>query len=155
MAQRKNISGLEVSAGIGSVLIAHATVDTSVTNSTTHITPTGLFLQPEINATYIYTAFIIYSAGTTEDLNWAHTAPTGAAMRWTDPTNSFFASPSASNVWSGAGVGYANARAFSLDGWLKMGATSGFFNGRMAQAVSGANATVIYLGSWMRLERVA
>ena len=156
MGQRRNISGIDLAAGIGSIRRSWLSSDSSGSVTTTVANVTGLAIAMEASSTYFYTSFIIYSGSATGDLSWSHTVPSGASMKYGDATNFYANAATTADVWSGAGVGIANARAFGLLGYITVGATAGNLQARYAQAaLDAANATVIHAGSWMKLERVA
>lgn len=154
MGARRNISGLDLAAGVGSVRRAWSDADQSVTTTTiTNIT--DLVIPLESFSTYFYRAFIIYSAGATGDLEFSHSAPLNATMRWGDATNAYFNTAGGQDVWSGAGGGIANGRSFGIDGFIETFTTAANLQARFAQAAADTTATTIHAGSWMRVERVA
>lgn len=156
MGARRNISGLDLAAGVGSIRRAWLTSDSAGKTDTTVANVTGLAVALEANATYFYRSFIIYSAGTVGDLSWSHSVPSGASMKYGDATNFYANAATTADVWSGAGTGISNARSFGLDGYITTGGTAGNLQARYAQAATDAsNATVIHAGSWFRVERVA
>lgn len=149
MGQRRNISGFE-SEGVGGVDKYWCTADQSA-SSTTIVSSTYLVAPVFANATYFFRAFIIYSAGTTGKFEWSHSIPSGATFYYGDATN-FFGSGTATDTWSGKGAG--SKLSFGLDGYLKT-TNAGNLTGRFAQSVSDTVDSVLYTGSWFKLDRVA
>jgi hypothetical protein len=154
MGQRRNISGIDLAAGVGSIRRAYLAADGTGIVSSTAVNVTGLFVPMEANSIYIYTSFIVYSAGTAGDLAFSHSIPSGAGLSYGDATTNFFGSNTAADNWSGTGS--STKLSFMLAGYVTTAATAGNLQARAAQQVTdAANATTIRFGSWMKLERVA
>jgi hypothetical protein len=123
MGARRNISGLDVAAGVGArprVILG----SDQTTFTTTMGNVTGLAVAVEVSAKYIYDCFVIYSGSATADLAWSHAVPASAQLQWGDDTNFYANAATTVDNWSSVGVGIANARSFALHGMLTVGATA-------------------------------
>lgn len=153
MGQRRNISGVDLAAGVGSIRRGWLDADATGVLNTTATNVTGLFVPAEASSVYKYTAFIVYSAGTTGKLAFSHAIPSGATFYYGDATSNFLGTGTAADNWSAQGTG--TKLSFMLAGYLST-TTAGNLQARAAQQTTdAANATTIRAGSWMQLERLS
>ncbi len=154
--------------GVGQMLFARKTADTSRSSTTTMADDPHLTVSLSASATYLLFAYLAYQAGTTGDFNIAFTQPSGAA-----------------GSWQGTGLGRDVGASVGTGGWTvrmntnDIGATqprsyggdttnqavqvmgivrtssAGTFAAQWAQASSDATATILRTDSWMQLVRVA
>lgn len=145
---------------------AYKTGDESVTSSTTLQNDDLLVLPVVANARYIMDALFFYTGagdGPTGGLKLGWTGPSGATMLW----NNFGTNQNtgalvgynvvAENIGGGRGVGTNGGTQMSCapKGTLVTGASSGNLQLQWAQGGSNATATVLKVGSFIRLTRIA
>jgi len=157
---------------IGAVRLARATADTSVTSSTALIDATGMTLTNVVPGTYAIEMWLDYLASATNDLKIGLSVPAGSTNRVAvmGPTSGEVPvtgfprfnytdfgvvdpaqfSPTVQGDNTVAGVTVSAAPRGSLvvtqQGTVKL---------QVAQAVSGATATVLKANSWFKLTRMA
>jgi hypothetical protein len=136
----------------------------SVTSSITLQNDDQLALPMSANAKYSFDAYIIYDGSASFDLRAGFTVPSGAAITWSafGPQSGVGVTSLNANavVTSGGALGLACGGAgTSLGagprGYVSTAGTSGNLQFQFAQMVSGATATRVFLGSWLRLTRIA
>jgi hypothetical protein len=153
--------------GIGQVLFARKTSDTS-RNSTISATPDPVLqVTVAINATYILDAYVIYNSNTTADFGMQFGVPAGGSGDWSgvgwgrDATSSVGTSGWTVRMNENT---ITQNRTFGADttdltihvkGVVVTAGTSGTVSLDWAQAISDAGATIVRANSWISLRRVA
>lgn len=152
-------------SGIGQELFARKLVNQSVTNSTQQ-NDNDLFFSVVANAVYIVDGYLIYGADPSMNMRIGFTGPAGTTFDWNTTSAAGGASSTISPVilddQAIGTFGYvmggvtANTTKMTgkLNGLLVTSGTPGTFRYTWAQNVTGANATIMYAGSYMRLKRV-
>ncbi|MFD7410158.1 hypothetical protein [Kitasatospora purpeofusca] len=149
-------------AGVGSFRQAMRTVDSSpMTNSTTLTADSQLTIPVVANARYALDAWIVFTSDLGTDIKMDWTTPAGSSglyaalgtgiSNYTDYDSS---AVTFSFVRSTRGNGTV-AQGISSRGTLTTAATAGSLTLRWAQNTSGATATKLLAGSWIRLQRMA
>lgn len=143
--------------GVGGQAWVGKSADQSVTSSTTLVNDTNLTLPIAANATYILEVQGVFTAASGGDIKigWA-TLPAGASLIWTVPavaagTGSVFSATSVDS-WTGSN---ATVKSFWYRGQLTTAGTAGNVQLQFAQVTNNATPTVLKVGSWIKLERVA
>lgn len=139
------------------------TADQSVTNSTTLVNDTELFLSVAANRTYVIDSFLIYDGAGATAFKLAFTGPSGATFDWWQDGNSGGNSAASGTTWWGynqigttnstyGAAGAGSKLACRPAGILIVGANAGTFQLQFAQGSSSATATHLFTGSclWAR-----
>ena len=138
----------------------------TVTSSTTLANDNHLALALSASATYLVDLFLIVDGSTTGDFKMGWTFPTGATGDWTiNAINTGAGAAATSGSITRAAIALAsseNAGAAGAGtklilqprGLVVTSTTAGTLQLQWAQNTSDATGTVVYAGSWMRLERV-
>jgi hypothetical protein len=155
--------------GVGAMLMARCTADTSKTSNTTLGDVTGMSVTLEANATYALNAAVIYTGNSVGDFKFAWSGPSGVGGSWAA------LGPRVNQNPTGAGerFNYTDFGVLSITttlnlsadsafpilamphGFVTTGGTGGTFKLQFAQDFSDGTATVVKAGSWMRLVRIA
>lgn len=148
--------------GIGGFISAFRQTDaTGITSSTTLTNDTVLFIPTIAGASYELDCCINFTATAGQDIKIAWTFPAGATMMYaalgTGTVN--FTDNDASMVTGGTSRGArgngAVLQTVNARGYLINAGSGGNLQLQWAQNTSGANATTVLKGSWIRLHRVA
>jgi len=137
-------------------LFAFKVADEIVNNSTTFQDDDELFFTLEANAVYEGNLHVVYNSGTTPDLKWQFTKPSGATQTdW-----SFLGYSTASALTYGTGGESATAGGLggktTADAYGLITTTNaGTLRLQWAQNTANASNTTIYAGSYLRCLRVA
>lgn len=131
--------------------------DQSVTSSTTLVDATTMTLPVAASGIYKFEFQVIYSAGSTEDIQFAFTFPAAgridASVVWVDDggTSVF------PRIWSGTTTpttsvalagGFSGARlSLPIQGIFTNSSTAGNLQLQFAQVVSGATSSIVYANS--------
>lgn len=151
------------------LLFAQASSTPLATSSTTLQSITGLVVPVSANAVYIVSGalFASLASGTTEDIKYGFTFPTGATLRLgaqggttggvsggasTDLSIPFSGFTSGSSTF-GFGLS-TNVTTVMIAGILTMSSTAGNFQVQAAQNTSGANVVTVAASSYILLTRV-
>lgn len=148
--------------------LAWKTADTSRDTTTTRTADPHLTVSVAANARYLINGTLFYTATATADLSIAWSAPTGATGVWTafctgtgatttDPVGYQVRTDARTDLTQGhtcAGLGSPNPVAVLLGGHVETSSTAGTLALVWAQAASGAIATTLMEGSWVRFTRV-
>lgn len=161
------VTGNLTTSGVGQILFARKTADTSRASTITATADPHLTVAVSANSTYEVEAYIIYNANITGDFGMQFGVPAGAA-----------------GSWSGVGWGRDATASVGTAGWtvrmnensitqnrtyggdttdltihckgvVVTAGTAGNFTMDWAQAVSDAGATIVKTNSYMTLRRVA
>lgn len=144
--------------------ISYAASTTTVNNSATLVNATGLVVPVEASAQYAIEACLVYNTGTVPGLKIGWTVPAGATGNWS----------------TGGVVQSANSRIGSADmgvtalstpltvtgdaslgvscrpiGTLTVSSTAGNLQLQVAQSTANVSNTVIQIGSWLKVTRLA
>lgn len=136
--------------------------DESVTSSAVLQNDDHLVVGLLANSQYWIELFLIYQAGTTEDLALGFSVPSGAALYWTHGGLRGGATGSVDNISrtfldeSGAGwIGGTGANAVVMgEGRVVTGGSAGNLQLRWAQNTSGGTATIVRAGSILIAQRL-
>lgn len=167
-----NVSGTLAATGIGGVLIARCTADTTKNANVTLGDITGMSAALAANATYLIEAWIFYQSNPTADMKLAVTLPSGATGIWGSWGVPFFTAP----VVGSERVNYIDTGTLDIVNALTVGGddeftgsvwiscrptgfvtttSAGTLQFQFAQATSDASNSIIKSGSFCRLTRVA
>lgn len=135
----------------------------SVTSSTTLQNDDQLVVPMLANYKYAFEAYLIYDGSTAGDLKAAFTVPSGATLNWTNfaPNSGGTLVDYNAVVQTSSGAtrniacNGATVMSCQPKGYVGMGSTAGNLQLQWAQVASNATATRIFLGSWIRLTRIA
>lgn len=159
--------GLVVSGGIGQVLFAKKTADTSRASTITATDDPHLVTTVAANATYELNAYIIYNANTTGDFGLQFGVPAGTTG---DYSGVGWGRDATASVGTGGWTVRMNQNTITqnrtyggdttdltihIKGIVVTAGTAGNFSFQWAQAVSDAGATIVRTPSYMVLRRVA
>lgn len=147
--------------GNGASLVAVKTANETVNNTATVQADDELTLSLEANTTYLIDGFVVYNSGTTPDIRFAFTVPTGSTLNWnvlglltnvatTDGSARFSANTNGTEKGI-AGTGASDAVAY-IRGTITTGGTAGSLTLRWAQAVAEASDTTVKAGSYLKAE---
>jgi len=158
-------SGGGSTAGGGTVRMA---ADATTVSNSTSFTDTGLTLAVVANATYVLTAWLLYTSGSTPDFKVQPSSPSGTTGRWSMVGYGRDVSPAADTGLGGlfitADIGSALTVAGDSTGTLQMCAlingnftttTAGNFLLRYGQRTATVSNTIARAGSFMTLTRLA
>jgi hypothetical protein len=157
--------GFSVPSGVGAILYAYKSAQTSRASTTTLANDPGLFLALEASATYIVDGYVVYSnalAAGSADIKVAFAVPAGV-------------SASQVTMYGTSGVVTADLVTYDLtansgtrdspgNGATAMAfqpkascvtTTAGNVTLQWAQNTSASTATIVQAGSWLRATRVA
>ncbi|MFB7111720.1 hypothetical protein [Streptomyces sp. NPDC056291] len=143
--------GLSVS-GIGNVQTVRKTADQSRTSTTTLANDSQLLLPVVANASYTLFLMCVFSGGTTGDIKFAWSVPSGTTLRWTDQTG---VSGLATDTDVYNAPGGTTQVAFQIWATVVTSATAGNVTFQWAQSATDATATIVRANSYLRLERFA
>lgn len=146
------VSGNLSVTGVGRTLFARKTSDQSVTSSTTLANDSQLLLPTVASATYTLFLMCIFSGGTTGDIKFDWTVPSGTVLRWSDQTG---ASGLNSDVDVYSAPGGSTQVAFQIWATVVTSSTAGNVQFRWAQNTSDTTATIVRTNSYLQLTRVA
>lgn len=140
--------------------IAKTTETQVVNNSTVFVNDDTLVLAVEANSTYVYKLILAYSSNTTADFKWTFSGPAGFGGQgnvfYLDPTSGGYSTIGAYAVASTRAVSGAGVVAQSEEnGVLTVAGTAGNFRVTWAQNTANATDTVVKIGSFMQLLKVA
>lgn len=165
--QKLRVSDLTGGTGSGGG-VSRATADVTINNSTTFV-DTGLQLDVVANAVYELHAWLRYNGGNTPDIKFQPSSPSGTTGHWSLIGYGRDVSP-AIDVGSGAAFMVADIgtsltvagdttgtalMACLAQGYFATASTAGTFKLRVAQRTATASNTILRLGSFMRLNRIA
>lgn len=143
--------------------------DQTKTSNTTLADVTGLSVAVEADSTYALDGHIAYDAGATGDLKMAFTSPTGTTGSWglyglgTSTTGSvgdvdghridgFTASDTAT---AGGSASFSGFMVAPIRGVVITDSTAGTLQMQFAQNTSNGTSTIIKVGSWIRIVKIA
>lgn len=159
--------------GVGAVLLARATADTTRNNSTALLDATGLSVTVAANATYLLDGWFYWAANDTADIKFLFSGPTGWSGVWSLMGPALNQAPVGGsgpriNYLDAGTVAHTSALAAPGDsqfatvwaaaaphGQISTAAAAGTFKLQFAQNAANASDTTIKAGSWFRLHRVA
>lgn len=137
--------------------------DESYSSTTTH-NDEHLFAPVQAGTNYWISAFIIYEADSARDIVLRWGAPSGSTLTYVTDSITSSASSSVDIISrtlqdlasgpSAGGVGIGSPVAAIPKGLLQVGANSGTFRFRWAQASGGSPSTVVKAGSILTLRRL-
>jgi hypothetical protein len=148
----KRMTPLRVAQAIAALESAPTTIvksaNETVNNSTTLQNDDDLLFSVAANEKWSFISFIFYSSGTTPDIKFAFTVPSGATIDivigvWST-TGSLV---DGTSVFTGTGGGAGVVRGFCLYGKVLVGATPGNVQLQWAQDVLEASNTIVHEGS--------
>lgn len=161
-----NVTGNLVVQGIGQVLAAYRSTDSTPRTNNTMTADDQLVIAGCVaNAVYIFEGWVNWScASAVPDIKFDFTGPTGATM----PARNFMAqtttaSTAIGSVDTGVGTtlggddvrGTINGQLSGLyNGTLFMSSTAGSFTLNWAQNTTDANGVTLKQGSWIKLTRI-
>ena len=133
--------------------------DQSVSASTTLVDCDDLVVPVAANTNYAIDACIFFTAGTTGDIKFAFTCPSGAAIRWGMIHESGGAGAidlsalqlSSGDTEASDGLGASETWA-RISGRISVGATAGNLQFQFAQNTSNGTASTVEEGSWLRVD---
>lgn len=147
------------------VLNVVKTANQTVNNSAVLVDDSELFIPVAALTTYVFTAMVLFTSGTTPDIKYGFTFPALATCQWgsvrlvssASPTGdadfgSYSSATSGTSVVAAAGTG--GDQIATVMGTLVVGATSGTLRLQWAQNTATASNTVVYLGSYLTANRV-
>lgn len=138
--------------------------DQTVNNTTTLVSSTDLTLSVAANSVYTLDAFVIYVSGTTPDIKFNYSYPSGASLRFsayyiatTDTTGNAAMIRDVVDDFGAFGAGGIGTGMMSMipQGRLTVGATAGNFVVQFAQFTANVSNTLLKAGSWIELVKVA
>lgn len=142
-------------------LIAYKTAQETLASSITLQNDDHLLMPLDINATYLFKLYLIFTSGSTVDFKFDITVPAGTAFppvnavsieTWPSATNNLIAvTPSTTQNLDGGNASTPTI----VWGSFATGGTAGNFQFRWAQQVSSAAANAVEKGSWLEIVRVA
>ncbi|MFF9394211.1 hypothetical protein [Streptomyces griseoluteus] len=145
------VSGNLNVTGVGRALFARKTSDQSITSSTTLTNDSQLVLPVGASATYTLFLMCIFSDGTTGDIKFDWTVPSGTVLRWSDQTG---ASGLHSDADTYSAPGGTTQVAFQIWATVVTSSTAGNVQFRWAQNASDTTATIVRMNSYLQLTRV-
>lgn len=137
-------------------LFAYKVADEIVNNSAAFQDDNELFVSLAANAVYEGWLHVVYNSGTTPDLKWQFTKPSGATQNdW-----AFLGYSTASALTYGTGGQSATAGGLGgktvADAWGLITTTNaGQLQWQWAQNTANASDTTVYAGSYLRCLRIA
>ncbi|MCX5234453.1 hypothetical protein OG824_04290 [Streptomyces prunicolor] len=146
------VSGGLTVTGVGQVQFVRKTSDQSKTSTTTLGNDTQLLLPVVANATYSLFLLCIFSGGTTGDIKFDWTVPSGTVLRWADQTG---ASGLNTDVDVYSAPGGTTQVAFQVWATVVTSSTAGNVQFRWAQNATDATATIVRTNSMLQLTRAA
>ena len=142
--------------------------DVTVNNTTTVTDATGLTFSVIANATYQFEAWLRYNGGSTPDIKFQWSSPSGTTGFWSLVGHARDTSPAldtgAGGTWVVEAIGTSKTVAGDATGTLLLAATAkgyittttaGTFKLQVAQRTATASNTVLRTGSYMSLTRIA
>lgn len=162
--------GISALAGVGTVLFARKTADTTRASTTTITSDPHLSVSMEANATYTMSGYIVFNntAGgpinAPGDLAIQTTTPGDALGSWGAyaPSTSVAAEPASlreidqpHNTARTYGTGASSVPSMMILSGIVRTVSAGTLAMGWAQVSSNADGTVLYTDSWIKLERVA
>lgn len=140
----------DVSGNVRSLADGYAIAATTQTTTlTTQQASTQLVIAVEASATYLMDAALLIETPSAINFLHAWTGPTGATMQWGDATDTYVATITGTDTWTGSGAG----KMANLQGLLVVSTTAGNLTATFASGTSGQTAQLL-AGSWVRLTRV-
>ncbi len=150
-------------------LMGYAVADSTKTSNTTLADATGVVVALQANSTYILDGYIAYNAGATGDLKVAWTVPAGTTGHWGLYPIAVASTASVgdldarridaygdANIQAGGGSDSFGGIMVALPrGYIVTSGTAGNFQLRFAQNTSSVTSTVIKIGTWIRVLKVA
>ncbi|MFJ3665079.1 hypothetical protein ACIPSE_01345 [Streptomyces sp. NPDC090106] len=146
------VSGSLSVTGVGQMQFARKTADQSKTSTTTLGNDTHLFLPVVANATYGLFLLCVFSGGTTGDIKFDWTVPSGTVLRWADQTGTSGLNTDV-DVYSAPGG--TTQVAFQIWATVVTSSTAGNVQFRWAQNATDATATIVRANSMLQLTRAA
>jgi hypothetical protein len=136
-------------------IFAYKLFDETVNNTATLQNDDELLATVKASATYEVFCHVFFNSGTSPDIKFGWTGPSGATLDWTsvDPFNTSWAKKSISGSIA-IGTSGANESAL-LIGVLIVSTTAGTLQLQWAQNGAIASDTSVLAGSYLRLRRVA
>lgn len=143
--------------------IALQGTDQTRNNSTTFLSSTDLILPVGQNINYILESQLIVDSGTTPDVKWNFSIPSGASLRlsgWNAGTGDtatqtgIIHDANDSTTFASEGGGSGVMITCRPGGRLAVGNTAGSLTVQFAQNTANASNTILKAGSWIRLSRV-
>lgn len=166
-SQSATITGNLTVGGVGQILFARKTADTSRSSTITATPDPHLTVAVSANSTYEVDAYIIYNANTTGDFGMQFGVPAGASGSWSGVG---WGRDAGASVGTGGWTVRMNENSITqnrtyggdttditihVKGIVIVAGTSGNFTMDWAQAASDAGATIVRTNSYMTLRRVA
>lgn len=136
-----------------------------VNNSATLVNDAELLATVDASTVYAFTAMIFFTSGTTPDIKFAFTFPTGATCAWghiglltsASPTGDadFGSYSSATSGVSGvSAAGTTGVQLVLLTGSISVGSTAGTLQLQWAQNTATASDTTLHAGSTLAITQV-
>ncbi|MEV5138421.1 hypothetical protein AB0K71_05685 [Streptomyces syringium] len=150
--------------GIGRILFARKSADTSRSSTTTATDDPHLSVPVIANATYTIEGFIVYNTPNAADWKYQFALPAGSTQLWSPWGLSAEADTSAvgpirtsTSTGSATQLGINSTANVSVRpiGLFRTGGSSGTCVVQWAQGNSSASATTVVTDSWIKLQRVA
>jgi hypothetical protein len=136
-------------------IFAIKTLNEIVNNSATLQNDNELLATVAASSTYEVYCHLFYTSGTSPDIKFGWTGPSGATLTWTsvDPFNTSWAKKS---IGDSLAIGTSGAdESALLIGVLVVSTTAGTLQLQWAQNGAIASDTIVYANSYLRLRRVA
>jgi len=145
------------------VIYARSTGNETVNTSSTLQDDDQLVIALAASTNYAFQCYISYNSGTTPDIKFAFTVPSGATIRWGAPSARFeptgTASVSTSVTASGSSLGFTGDASNDLDvlltGTVANSTNAGNLTLQWAQQTSTASDTIRRANSWCRAEKIS
>lgn len=144
--------------------ISYAASTTTVNNSATLVNGNGLVVPVEASAQYAVEAFLVYNTATVPGLKIGWTVPAGATGNWStggvvQSANSRIGSADMGVVPFNTALSVTGDGSLGVSckpaGTLTVSTTAGSLQLQVAQATANATNTVVQIGSWLKVTRVA
>ena len=142
-------------ASLTGSIVVRKTSDETVNNSTTLQNDDHLVIAVGANEVWYFEALLLYNSGTTPDIKFAFTVPSGASLSWSlvnkGDTSGGDAALQLSQT-SGAALivlGTAGIHVCLVKGIVRMSSTAGNLQLQWAQQVANASDTKVLTDSWL------
>lgn len=153
--------------GIGAILFARKSADTSRANNITNTDDPHLSVSLAANATYTLEALIAYSTPNAADFKMAFTTPAGATQMWSPWGISDDSDTNSGGTVGRIRTGISTGTALSVGiqatttvtmrpvGLIRTAGTAGPCAVQWSQSAASATPTILYTDSFLKLQRVA
>lgn len=161
----QELTAAELNAHFG--VFARKTADQTLTvSSTTLQNVTGLSASVAANTTYVLDAVFLYDTGTTPDIKFAFTFPSGATLSYAPDgylsSGTNFESyhtgsyrQASGTAYAVAGLGSGTVVSSTVTGVLIVSSTAGTLQVQAAQNTSNASNTIVKADSWILLRKMS